>query len=175
MVSVVSVAGRYVLLSVGAALTVSIGVLIMQMRHTATGKNRDACTRNLMALHSPLRMYMMDHAGQLPSLSTDMWKYASNPRILVCPGSRTKFVAGRTSDLTNWMDYLYVYWPMGESTSESYPIMYDKDLSHHGGEGLNVMTVDGTCFWDEGGAWLREFAATHPDLRIPLPEGVPSQ
>jgi hypothetical protein len=50
-----------------------------------------------------------------------------------------------------------------------YPLIYDAFLANHRGKGVNVISVGGKCWWDEGGLWLKAFNERYPEYRIPMP------
>jgi hypothetical protein len=73
-------------------------------------------------------------------------------------------------------DYVYINWSQILDTTETdwrsgeYPLFYDRRMSNHKGRGINVVLTNGYVFWDSNAKWLKEFAAKHPTLEIPLPE-----
>ena len=86
-----------------------------------------------------------------------------------------------------WMDYFYLHWPSVSGVYTNYPLMYDRRLSNHSGRGINILLVEqtvnpasppspesyhGQFFGDEGAKWLQAFAKEHPELDIPMPEGL---
>ena len=126
-------------------------------------------------------MYRQDHNGQLPENFSLMSNVVSDCRLYVCPWGSKK--PGSWTNITEWMDYFYVYWPSVTGVYTNYPLMYDRRLSNHGGKGINVLLVDVVnryegirgptfWFWDEDAKWLRKFAREHPNVKIPLPEDV---
>jgi len=115
-------------------------------------------------------MYAMDHDRQFPPRLADMAReYANNPSLFVCPSSGTAH--GETTNVDEWMDYIYVYWPDGEDTPTNYPWIYERRLSNHGG-GLYVAPIGGHAFWDEGARWLQTFAKEHPEFKIRMPDDL---
>ncbi len=149
-------------------VAVSGGIVLRSARERA---RRRRCMAPLQCcFRKTMRMYAMDHDGAFPpdfaSLAED---YAPNPRLYACPSSGT--VPGSITNVDEWMDYIYIYWPEGEKTPTNYPWIYERRLSHHGG-GIHVAPIRGPAFWDEGAKWLRKFAEEHPDLDIPIPEDL---
>jgi hypothetical protein len=75
------------------------------------------------------------------------------------------------------MDYSFINWydryPEGHRVPSSYPLLYDRSLSNHGG-GIYVLKVGGEIIWDPGAAWLQCFSREHPEYSIPLPVGLES-
>lgn len=90
--------------------------------------------------------------------------------LIVCPCAST--CPGEWGSVDSWADYVYVSWPSGADTPDDHPLIYDADLSNHGGRGINIVTVGGNVFWDAQADWLRRFVATHRELNVPLPRGV---
>ena len=118
-----------------------------------------------------MKMYALDHNGQFPSNFADLAEsYARQPKLYLCPGSGTP--PGSITNVDQWMDYIYIYWPDGEKTPTNYPWVYERRLRHHQGKGIHVAPIDGDAFWDEGAEWLQRFAEEHPELRIPMPEDL---
>lgn len=48
------------------------------------------------------------------------------------------------------------------SVPGEFPLVYDASLANHAGVGLNVLRVDGTVVWDEGGKLLSSMHAMYP-------------
>ncbi len=76
--------------------------------------------------------------------------------------------------------YCYIFWPSGfKGTPPDYPLMYDKRLSNHKGEGIFILQVTGDesrkgdVFFDKNAEWLQKFALSHPEYEIPMPEDLP--
>jgi hypothetical protein len=105
--------------------------------------------------------------------------------FFVCPWHSKP--CGSWTNVTEWMDYFYIPWPSVTGAYTNYPLMYDRRLANHGGKGINILLVEqaahpayptslesfhGQFFWDEDAKWLRKFAREHPDLKIPMPEGI---
>ena len=90
-------------------------------------------------------------------------------KILVCPA--TGNTPGRDQDAQKWSDYIYVDWSKTVSNRSSagpkYPLAFDRRLSNHRGRGINVVLIDGSVFWDQGGNWLSNFAKAHPEFNVP--------
>lgn len=123
---------------------------------------REACMHQLRNLWYQANSYRGDY-GEFPSSFDDF--HLPKP-TLDCPAvhpSRT----GRT-------DYIYVGWLarkyISDRNFEKYPIIFDRRMSNHKGRGINIVTVDGTVFWDADAAWLKSFARDHPEAKIPLPD-----
>jgi hypothetical protein len=96
--------------------------------------------------------------------------YITQPKVFLCKGSQSH--VGSLTNVDAWMDYIYIPWSTGTSTPPDYPVMYDRRLSNHQGTGINILWVDTSVSWDKGAKELKEFAAKHPDLHIPLPEDL---
>jgi prepilin-type processing-associated H-X9-DG protein len=154
------------LLAVALISLAAIGVL-SSCRKPASLAEQQNCKQQLRSLWSAITLYRHDHSNQWPanleSLDKDMVG-----RLLTCPGVKTNSGAGSQSD------YFYVDWsklPHGaDVASGKYPLMYDRRTSNHDGRGINVLMVDGSVEWDSGAAWLKKFAAEHPNAKLPMPE-----
>jgi hypothetical protein len=91
---------------------------------------------------------------------------------LLCPGSET--TAGSISNAVEWSDYTYVNWSKWFSGSNtppgSFPLVYDRRLSNHGGRAVYIMKIDGSVAWDPNANWLKEFAKSPPEYAIQVPQ-----
>ncbi len=76
-------------------------------------------------------------------------------------------------DGRDWGDYTYMWWSRYYGTPNEvpwdYPLLYDRALSNHGERGVNILRVGGDVLWDPDATWLRDFAASHPQYDIPVP------
>ena len=63
-------------------------------------------------------------------------------------------------------DYVYWYWTNLSTAPLSSPWVHDKSIRNHGGEGVNVLLVDGSIFWHGGAQWLHRTGRS-------LGDGVP--
>lgn len=163
---------------------VLLGMLVVWLLHQRELARRYQCRAALRSTCLVLNLYRERHAGELPLSFSALSNYTS-PRLFVCAGSDKR--AGSWTNTTDWMDYFYVRWPEVTEIYTNYPLMYDRRLSNHGGEGINVLLVDGLVssmvagkpdtfhgqfFWDEDAQWLRRFAREHPSVQIPMPEDI---
>jgi hypothetical protein len=155
------------------------------LRHERELVHRYDCLSTLRSTGWALGQFCRDHSGKLPENFCLISNDISNPRLFVCPWDGKR--PGSWTNITEWMDYFYVYWPGVEGVYSNYPLMYDRRLANHGGKGINILLVEqaahpavphepetfhGQSFWDEDAKWLRQFAKEHPDLRIPMPEDL---
>ena len=133
---------------------------------------RSSCGSNLRGVWCTLQIYSMDHDGSYPGRLELLGKntYITQPKIFVCKSAGT--IAGSMTDVDDWMDYTYIYWPQGKNTPSNFPVMYDRLLSNHHGNGIQVIQNCGGWFWDTKGEWLKGFAKDHPELKIPLPKDL---
>jgi hypothetical protein len=155
------------------------------LQHERERARRIDCLSTLRSTGWALGLYCEDHNGTLPKNFSLMSNLVTTTRLYVCPwDSKTP---GSWTNITDWMDYLYVPWPSVTGVYTNYPLMYDRRLSNHGGKGINILLVEGAVhpssprypetfhgqfFWDEGAKWLQKFAKEHPDLTVPLPEDL---
>ena len=153
-----------VVLSLVAAGAIWVPIARERARRTKCLAPLECCIRKA------LMMYSMDNHGRFPPKLAEMAReYANNPKLFVCPSTRT--VYGSTTNVDDWMDYVYVYWPDGEKTPTNYPWIYERRLSNHGG-GIYVAPIGGHAFWDEGAQWLKNFAKEHPEFKIRMPDDL---
>ena len=76
-----------------------------------------------------------------------------------------------TGDNENYFSMDWSKLPDGPGTSHhKYPLMYDRRMSNHDGRGINILMTDGSIEWDSNAEWLKEFAAEHPNAKLPIPE-----
>jgi hypothetical protein len=171
---------RRILVILFVLLIVAAGSFIPAIRAARAKARESSCIHKLnCCFPKSFIMYGTDHNGQMPPNMAAMGPagktcYISQLKIFLCPSSHS--ITGSAANIDEWMDYIYIPWPGGTTNTPSdYPIMYDRRLSNHGGEGINVVRIgnmNGTegAFWDEDAEQLKAFAAKHPDLHIPLPE-----
>lgn len=151
-----------------AVLVVAIAAAIPTLRERGRIMR---CQSNQHCFPCAFIMYAQDHNGAFPPNVQELRAYADCPSLLICPSSGNRAPAD-LRNVTNWLDYIYVYWPAGTNMRGEYPLLFDRRLSYHGGKGVNVTFVDGSTIWDEKANHLREFARKHPELGIPLPEDL---
>jgi hypothetical protein len=164
---------RILMLVVGCILGAAVTFSVIFIRDAREQARRSKCFANIYQTHKAFLMFSMEHNNQFPTNIADMATYANNMKLFVCPSSgRIPPTARSVTELKDWLDYIYVPWPNGEETPGDYPQMYDRRMSHHRGEGINLVLVNGGAFWDQGAGYLLQFAVTHPDLHVPLPEDL---
>jgi len=148
-----------------------LGLAIPAVRAARERARRASCLSPLeCCFRKALIIYSMDHDGQFPTnmagLSTGQNCYVTQPKLFICKSNGTK--PGSLTNVDEWMDYTYIYWPTGTKTPTNYPWIYERRFHH--GNGVYVAPIEGEVFWDEGAKRLLQFAKEHPDLKIPLPE-----
>ena len=68
--------------------------------------------------------------------------------------------------------YIYVDWSRwftNGAVPKDYPLVYESKRNLHG-DGINVVLMDGSVFWDEGARWITDFGKIHPDYRLEIPQ-----
>ena len=97
-------------------------------------------------------------------------------RSYICPGVDGAWARQRLTNswdsIDDWSDYAYVYYSnllWSSAVENKYPLMYDKRLANHAGNGINILLTDGHVIWDKDANWLKTFASEHPEFTIPLP------
>jgi prepilin-type processing-associated H-X9-DG protein len=145
-----------------------ISLADLSLRRASATAARVKCDHYLRALHSTVQLYQNENRGALPhDLHVIQESQDISLSIFRCPAVRTNN-DGDPRDI----DYLYVDWSNlanpNEIYDKRYPLMYDAALANHGG-GINILLTDGSRLWDPGAQWLKQFAAAHPETKIPLP------
>lgn len=138
------------------------GLIVLRQRVTQSN-----CAQVQRAWWTLIEQYREAHHGLYPSnlgvLSSQFPAQVTAP--LKCPG------ASKSSDPVK--GFVYLDWstePKGADwTSGQYPLLYDKQLSNHDGQGLNILMVNGSVFWDPNAKWLSTFASQHRSAKISLP------
>ena len=161
-----------------AIVLVSVACLIVILVLASLGlesarhfNRRTTCRNQLRAITFVIRLFAEDHQGAFPhSLSGLAPTYVNDPELFRC--SDTLTTLGSMTNVDQWMDYIYIHWDQGIRTPTNFPLMFDRRVSNHQWKGINIVRVDGSVLWDVRGQWLRAFANEHPDLRLPLPEGM---
>ena len=155
----------------GIAVVMLFAVVVAGVVHASNLWKRKQCQNTLRALAYTVAMYRDMHNKMFPpSLSASASEEASSPRLLVCPGTGKHW--GDYSNAEVWADYLYINWSRYYGTNEppgGYPLVYDRRLSNHRAQGVNIGAVDGSVRWDPSAQWLRDFASQHREYDVPLP------
>ena len=155
----------------GIGVVVLVVAAIVGIAYASGSWKRKQCQGTLRALAYTVAMYRDMHNQMFPpTLSDSVSEEASSPRLLVCPGTGKNW--GTYADAGVWADYLYINWSPYYGTNDppgGYPLIYDRRLSNHRGQGVNIAFVDGSVQWDPNAAWLRSFANTHREYTIPVP------
>lgn len=114
--------------------------------------------------------FISDH-GYLPPHFSVLSNELIDAKILICPG--THHVAGRFGNADSWADYTLIDWSVFLGTNvvpNDYPIAYDRFMSNHRNQGVNVLTIGGLVRWDSEAKWLKKFGADHPNIKLTMPE-----
>ena len=149
---------------------VAIGLLASCAKPSSLA-DRQNCKQQLRSLWSAIALYRSDHNNQWPpnlqSLDKDILDH-----LLTCPGANAGAV--QVTNVVGESDYFYVDWaklPQEPGTvSGKYPLIYDRRLANHDGQGINVLMVDGSVEWDSNAEWLKKFKVEHPDAKLSMPE-----
>ena len=127
------------------------------------------CHAHVCMIADAISLYCMDHGDNLPARMSELNGYA-NPSIFVCPSTGSK--PGQMTNVDDWMDYVYLPWGSRTNTPPDYPMLYDRRIRHPG-RMINIVYVDcGTVEGDKNAKELKQFAAEHPDINVPMPEGL---
>ena len=146
-------AGRMALLVFGLLAVVStvLWFALAPSVHRAREVGRRAsCASNLQQIGMALLTYANTAKGQFPdSLGVLVRDGTVTPGMLVCPSSRDTPAPGATAaeqyaNLSKVGHQSYVYIGRGLTvTSPRQPLAYEP-MSHHAGDGINVLYTDGT-------------------------------
>ena len=94
------------------------------------------CLSNLKQIGLALHMFSQDHDERFPPDLESLYdKYASDPQLFQC------------STTPSEMSYTYVS-GLSSTGSASWVVAYDK-RANHGGDGRNVLVIDGHVKWIE--------------------------
>jgi hypothetical protein len=133
--------------------------------------NKVQCGRNLKALRICITQYRDDHGGSFPpSLKEALTNVGvGNIKLLQCPSASQKSLSA--TDNSESLGYFYIDWSNRgvEQPPGNFPVIYDAQLQNHR-NGINVVCIDGTLFWDGNANWLKTFAHKHPDANLPIPK-----
>lgn len=148
---------------------VGLGGLLGVAYYMRNGMTDSDCQDNMIQLMNRVNMYRHMN-GQFPP-SWMMIEYIGNHKLseFPCPGA-VKNGGGPHSASS---DYIYIPWTKGEAGQDwdgKLPVFYDASYANHGGRGINIKFSDNSVMFDEGGKWLKNFAASHPNAKIPMPQ-----
>ena len=144
----------------------------------------DQCLSTLRSTGCTIKMYRNDYNGELPP-NLSLMKDLISDKAFICPWDHK--TPEEWSNITEWMDYVYLPWPSVKGKYANYPLMYDRHMANHNGKGICILLVDGAVrptapphpktyhgqfFWDEDAQWLQKFAREHPECNIPLPKNL---
>ena len=162
-----------------------IGVGIYWAKGQRESVRIDQCLSTLRSAGCMLKVYRNDNNGEFPPQFSLLKGLFIDPRLLICPLEHK--APEEWTNVTEWMDYIYLYRPSVKGPYAYYPLMYDRSMANHNGKGICILLVDGAVrpptlsrpetyhgqfFWDEGAQWLQKFARNHPECNIPLPEDL---
>lgn len=147
------------------ALTVVVAGCSSQPRDAGQVEaDRVNCQRQIRSVAYCVFQYLSDHDGQFPKTLEDAVGCEVGEdiaqRFIQCPakGSVAK--------------YIYVDWSRWFTNAcvpKDYPLVYESKRNQHG-NGINVVLMDGSVFWDEGVRWLSEFIKKHPEYGLEMPQ-----
>lgn len=159
------------------SLVAAIAVVAILTTATACRSNQQAtnkqvqCGRNLKALRISVAQYRDDHEGKFPpSLRIALTNIdVGNINLLQCPAASQKSLSA--TNAFEALGYFYIDWSKRgvKQPPGNFPLIYDAQLQNHR-NGINVVCVDGTLFWDSDAKWLKAFARKHPDADLPIPK-----
>ena len=122
---------------------------------------RSKCRSNLRQLGLACHLYQQDNQGKFPpTLGALFYKYASDPRLFLCPSTaehlrHIRLPKGRIGNRR--LAYCYV---AGLRTTDpaEYILAFDEEWNHEG-DGMNVLCSDGRV------RWSRDVEEVHGRLR----------
>ena len=137
----------------------------------------DACQLRLKNVWCAIEQYRGTFEEYPPDLNQAGTAFHLDARTSLlffsCRGKGKKLKQG------DKLDYLYVNWSRFFSDAKElpgdFPLCWDRLLSNHDGDGVNVVTVNSRVYFDKEAQGLRHFATKHPEYDIPLPEDLAPQ
>ncbi len=146
-------------------------------QNPAFNRDRARCQHNLISLSEQFRDYRDRSDGHYPKLFSEVFSETnsgiSDIHVMIdmfkCPSVKQAATTG--GDAITAMGYYYVDWSKWYGTNdapEDYPILYDRRLQNHHGQGINIVLLNGTVFWDAKAEWFLDFVKKHPDYGLIL-------
>jgi hypothetical protein len=151
-----------------------VGLPIIMPGSIRRREDRRLCADNLKSVWYGFRNYYeltgrYPHPNELRLMDQDVVALQ-----FICPSKgRSSADWSNVTELTSYI--INDGWPgLQADPGQEFPLMYDRQLANHAGDGINIVTVGGRVFWDSRGDWIRQFAREHPDWHIPMPEDMDS-
>lgn len=110
-----------------------------------TPSHRSRCMSNLSQIGKGCAMYAIDHNEAFPTSFRSLTNYINNPKIYICPSSRTK--SGTMDTVDQWSDYILVT-NLNAAMASDLVLAYCKP-GNHTNAGINVLAIDGSVMWQE--------------------------
>ena len=150
-------------------VVIGLGGLIGVAYYLRNGMVDSECQDNMIQIMNRVNIYRHMHDQFPPNWM--MIEFIGNRKLseMACPGA-VKQGGGPHSASS---DYIYIPWTKSEAGPDwegKLPVVYDANFSNHGGRGINIKMSDNSVMFDEGGKWLKAFAASHPNATIPMPQ-----
>ena len=156
-------------LVVGIVLLIASGCQRSNSYSIGTEKDKAGCQGQIRSISYCVLMYRTQNDGRFPSSLLDAISAESGKsfgiKLLQCPGK------GKSHDAQT-PSFCYVNWSQwitNGKVPDNFPIVYDGDQRQHG-NGINVVLIDGTVFWDPKAKWLSSFVRDHPQYPLHLPK-----
>ncbi|NOY75164.1 MAG: DUF4190 domain-containing protein [Kiritimatiellaeota bacterium] len=128
-------------------ITILPAMLLPALSNARESARKIACLNNLKQIGLSLRIYSNAYKGQFPpydgAQGLELLRkegFLENPKIYVCPSSKTKAAAYGESLTEDTVDYVYIG-NHSENDSTDAEIAYGKDGNHRGYR--NVLYLDG--------------------------------
>ena len=126
-----------------SAYHLHVSVLRPRLQSIRAANARMECRNNLRVLGEALTRYVGASGGEYPASLEDLYPlYVEERRRFVCPGDPEP-VLGK-SDLL--LSYSYVGSKRGDRGAQTI-VAFDREATHHGGKGRNVLYADGQVRW----------------------------
>ncbi|MDP6525252.1 MAG: DUF1559 domain-containing protein [Kiritimatiellia bacterium] len=133
----------------GLAGLLVLGVVVLYFLLPAIACSRErlpriSCANNLKQIGLGIKMYAADHGKAFPPRFVDIRNYmADQASMFICPTFGNE--PGPIGTVDEWTDYAYVV-GLSETNAPNTIVMYCHP-KNHGGDGANILFLDGHCEW----------------------------
>ena len=152
------------ILAAGLALVVAINSCSIRSKRTNQSEtDRQRCRNQIRSAAYCVIEYWHDNNEQFPNTLEEAVERLAGKEmaelLTQCPAKGTT------------AKYIYVNWSRWFTSGvvpKDYPLVYESNKSRHG-DGINVVLMDESVFWDENARWITDFVKKHPEYELELP------